>query len=142
MTMSGLHTRIQLEKIELSQPSVTRFAARVVLAWPSGKDFVGAAEGDDSPQGHLRCAAEATAQALELSTHRKMDLVVLANRAIKELDTVLAVVELSSRVPSLKERLVGSCLMKSYPCRGAALAVLSATNRLLPLIARGADRLS
>jgi hypothetical protein len=68
-----------------------------------------------------------------------MELAVVAVQAIKELDTVVAVIELSARVFHRKERLVGSCLMKSDPAHGAALAVLTATNRLLPLMGGGTD---
>jgi hypothetical protein len=41
------------------------------------------------------------------------------------------IVSLSSRVDERSERLVGSCLIGDDSARGAALAVLKATNRLL-----------
>jgi len=44
-------------------------------------------------------------------------------------------VQLSNPAKKLSERLVGSCLMKDQPPRGAALAVLTATNRMMQRLA-------
>ncbi len=115
----------------LQQLPNTQYLADVVLAWHAGDEFVGTAEGEDSPQGQLRSAAEATAQALEAATHGQVGLTVLSVNALETLGTILVVVSLSSHVDHRSERLVGSCLIKERPARGAALAVLNATNRFL-----------
>ena len=52
--------RVRLEGFEVEQLPDRRCAARVAVAWQRGSDFVGAAESADSPQGRLRCAADAT----------------------------------------------------------------------------------
>ncbi len=104
MTVIDLHKRISLEKFEVWQQPDARWAARVALAWrPGGKASVGTAEGDGSPQGQVRCAAEATARALELSVDGTMAITVLAVKVIDGSDTVLTVVSLTSRVDALAE---------------------------------------
>ena len=130
--MCELHKRISLEKFEVWQQPDARWAARVALAWrPGGKASVGTAEGDESSHGQVRCAAEATARALELSVDGTMAITVLAVKVIDGFDTVLTVVSLTSRVDALAERVAGACMINGELARAAVLAVLSATNRLL-----------
>ncbi len=129
--MSYREQRIRLEKFELEQLPEARCAGRVVLAWETAEEFVGSAEGPSSPQGELRCAAEATARALERAAQDRVTLEVHAVKAIETFDAIIVVVRLQSEVGDLAERLVGSCLIKQHPNRGAVLAVLNATNRLL-----------
>jgi hypothetical protein len=124
-------TRIRFEGFELQSQPDDRCAARVVLAWHPGDEFVGTAEGEDAPLTRLRLAAEATARALETASEGHIALKVLNVKAIETFDTVLVIVSLSSRVDERSERLVGSCLIGDDSARGAALAVLKATNRLL-----------
>ncbi len=125
------HERVRLEGFEMEQLPGLRCAARVVVAWRPGSDFVGTAEGADSPQDRLRCAAEATARALQRAAQDKVRLRVLAVKAIEgfELDTVLVVV--SFEALGLVEQLVGSCLIKEQSSRAACLAVLHAASRRL-----------
>ena len=131
--MSELHDRVRFEDLELKQLPEARCVGRVVLAWPDGEDLVGTAECVDTPPGRLRCAAEATARALELAVDDKVALEVLAVKAIETFDTVIVIVSLASRIEDRAQRVVGSCLIKEQPTRGAALAVLSATNRALTI---------
>ena len=123
--------RVRFEDFVLQQLPENRCSVRVVLSWHPGDEFVGIAEGEDSPQGQLRSGAEATARALEAAAHGRVGLTVLSVKAIETFNTVLVIVSLSSHVDHRAERLVGSCLIKERAARGAALAVLSATNRLL-----------
>jgi hypothetical protein len=126
--------RIRFEDFVLQHLPDNRCSSRVVLAWHPGDDFVGTAEAEDSPHGQMKSAAEATAHALEAAAHGGVGLTILSVSALHTLDTVeaaLVIVSLSSRVDQRSERLVGSCLIKEHPARGAVLAVLDATNRLL-----------
>ena len=129
--MDRTHSRLKLEDIDLDPTAEDKCDGKVVVSLPGGEMFTGAAEGPDSPQGQLRCAAEATANALEAATDGRVQLEVLAVRAVDGFDTVIVVVSIGSRVEERLERLVGSCLIKGQPTRGAVLAVLSATNRLV-----------
>ena len=128
--------RVTFEDLDVKQLPDGRCAGRAVLAWVPGDDFVGTAEGPDSPTGQLRCAAEATARALELAVYNKIKLEVLGVKGIEAFDAILVVVSLSSRLHDEGRRLVGSCLTEGNASRGAALAVLSATNRLMSVYLR------
>jgi hypothetical protein len=131
VSMDHYHRRLKLEEFELTQPAAGRCAARVVLGWGDGQSFAGTADEQDDSVGQLRCAAEAAALALEGAAGKRISLEVLAVKAIEGFDTIIVVVSLASQVDTLAERLVGSCLIKGQPSRGAVLAVLTATNRLL-----------
>jgi len=129
--------RIRLEEFEVEPLSDGRCVGRVTLAWDSGSDFVGTAEGLDSPHGRLRCAAEATAVGLERATNNEIGLQVLAVKAVEGYGTVLVVV--ACAVFGTEKRFVGSCLSQDQPSRGAVHAVLQATNRLLSGVWREAS---
>ena len=123
--------RIQFEDFTLDQQPGSRCAVKVVLGWKPGDDFTGESDGVDSPTGQLRCAANATARALERAFGEDVQLSVLGVKAIKAFDAVLVVVSLTSHARGQDRRLVGSCMVEDEIARGAALAVLNATNRLL-----------
>ncbi|MGH7520046.1 MAG: hypothetical protein ACREMI_02085 [Gemmatimonadales bacterium] len=55
---------------------------------------------------------------------------LLGVKAVRAFDATVVIVSLSARAEQAT-RLVGSCLTETDPPRGAALAVLNATNRLL-----------
>lgn len=131
MAESEHDSRIQFEDIELKQLPDSRCSSRVVLAWHAGEQFVGTAEGVTSEIGMLRCAAEATARALEAAVDNRIKLELLGITTIKAFDTVIVVVSLASRFSEHTQRIVGSSVIDGDPSRAAARAVLSATNRLL-----------
>ncbi len=84
-----------------------------------------------SQTGVLRCAAEATARALELAVGSTISLQLLGVGTIKAFDAILVVVSLQSRVSDHEQRVVGTAVIESQSSRAAVNAVLSATNRLL-----------
>ena len=127
--MSERYRRVRLEKLEIEELSDTECTSRVVLSWSPDDTYEGTASADNSPRGQLRCAAEATARALEAASDGKVWLEVLAVKAIEGFDTVLAIVSISSEI-DIGERLTGSCLIQGEAPRSAVLAVLSAINRL------------
>ena len=134
MTKRDPNERLRLKEFEITQLPDGRCMGRVVVAWHTGADIIGTAEGADSPQGQLRCAAEAAAHALEQATDDKVALQVLAVKAIEPFDTIIVVMSLE--IADVVKRLVGSCLVKEQMALGAVLAVLNATNRLLSTASR------
>jgi len=70
-------------------------------------------------------------QALERAVETKLTFELLGVKAVRAFDATVVIVSLSARGPEEATRLVGSCLTEKDPPRGAALAVLNATNRLL-----------
>ena len=106
-------------------------AAKVVLAWGDGRQFVGEAEGVTSQAGELRCCAVAAVHALEQAVAAKLAFELLGVKAVRAFDATVVIVSLSAREAQTASRLVGSYLSENDPPRGAALAVLNATNRIL-----------
>ena len=108
-----------------------RCRAKVVLERIGGDTYEGGADGMASPAGELRCAAEATARALQFVVGDALRFELLGVKAVKAFDSSVVIVSLSSRDDGPSTRLVGSCLVDDDLPKGAALAVLNATNRLL-----------
>ena len=127
----GSIRRIRFDAFSLDVTAGGACRARVQLSWPGGSTHEGEQEGVDSSTGRLRCAAEATALALRRAMDGKVDLELLGVKAIKSFDAIVVVVSLASQAEGESQRLVGSCILESNPERGAALAVLNATNRMV-----------
>jgi hypothetical protein len=104
--------------------------ARVTLAWPDGPRFEGEARGLTSQAGELRCAAQAALQALAQAV-RDPAFELVGVKAVRAFDATVVIVSLGLPGHSEGPRVVGSYLTEGDGPRGAALAVLNATNRLL-----------
>jgi hypothetical protein len=123
--------RLRLQTFEAHPEAGGRVAARVVLLQWDDKQIEGEAVCEDSPAGRLRCAADATARALERAVDGRITFDVLGVKTIHAFDCILAVVSLTGRLEDSTERLVGSCIVSSENPRGIVLATLNATNRLV-----------
>jgi hypothetical protein len=108
-----------------------RCQAEVTLELGPGERWTGRSDGVASDAGELRCAAEATLRAIEQSVTGKVSLDLLGVKAVRAFDTVVLIVSVVSRGDGESHRLVGSYLAEHDSARGAAVAVLNATNRLL-----------
>ncbi len=104
--------------------------ARVTLAWPDGPAFEGEARGLTSQAGELRCAAQAALQALAQAV-RDPAFELVGVKAVRAFDATVVIVSLGLPGDAEGPRVVGSYLTEGDAPRGAALAVLNATNRLL-----------
>jgi len=129
--MSTQGERLRFEDFAFDRLANGRCRAKVVLTWADGRQFVGEAEGVISQAGELRCCAEATVRALERIVQPKMGFELVGVKAVRAFDAVVVIVSLSARQESRSSRLVGAYLAEADPPRGAALAVLNATNRIL-----------
>ena len=123
--------RLRFQEFTFQRLPNGRCRAKVVLTWSDGREFVGESDGVTSQAGELRCSAVAAVQALARATDPKLDLEVLGVKAVRAFDATVVIVSLSVRAEERASRLVGSYLTETDPPRGAALAVLNATNRLL-----------
>jgi hypothetical protein len=101
------------------------------LSWSDGREFAGESEGVISPTGELRCAAEATVQALEKAVKPRLSFEILGVKAVRAFDANVIIVSLTAKADGSPSRLVGSYLTEGDAARGSALAVLNATNRIL-----------
>jgi hypothetical protein len=123
--------RLKLLDFEFARLPNGRCRSRVVLEWGAQERFEGTAEGLGSQAAELRCAAEATVSALQRAVQSRMHFELLGVKAVRAFDATVVIVSLSCRDGSPPARVVGSCLADTEVQRGAVLAVLNATNRVL-----------
>jgi len=123
--------RLRFQDFTFERLASGRCRARVVLSWADGRQFVGEAEGVISQAGELRCSAAAAVRALERVVHPKVGFELLGIKAVRAFDATVVIVSLSARTDTSVSRLVGSYLAATDSQKGAALAVLNATNRML-----------
>ena len=131
MTASAVRERLRFSEFEFRRLPSGGCQARVVLEWMPGQQFVGVAEGMASSTGALRCAAEAAVRAIEQSVSVPMTFELLGVKALRAFDSTVIIVSLSTHRDAESRRIVGSYLTEDGRERGAALAVLNATNRML-----------
>ena len=105
-------------------------SAEVTLDW-EGTQHVGRAKGQSGELGDYRIAAEAALRALQDFVKEAMHFDLLGVKHIRAFDSNLLIVSVGIREGGHTRRLVGCQLAETDPCRGAAMAVLHATNRVL-----------
>lgn len=125
------HERLRFVGFAFDRLANGRCRAQVTLEWEPSAQFVGAEEGLGSEAGELRCSASATLKAIEQAVGGAVRFELLGVKAVRAFDTNVLIVSLVSHHEGRPQRLVGSFLAEERPERGAAVAVLNATNRLL-----------
>jgi hypothetical protein len=124
------------ERLRFSEFSFTRTPAGVCVAeveleWAPGSRFRGRSEGQSSPLGDLRIAAEAAMRALESFSKGELSFELIGVKMVRAFDANLIIVSISMRGSPTPTRLLGCYLAEGDIARGAATAVLNATNRVL-----------
>ena len=122
--------RLRFQEFGFQRLPNGRCRAKVVLTWSDGRRFEGSADGVSSQTGELRCCAVAAVHALAQAVQPRLTFELLGVKTVRAFDATVVIVSLAARAEETT-RLVGSCLTETDPPRGAALAVLNATNRLL-----------
>ena len=122
--------RLRFSDFSFSRAQSGQCSAEVTLQWDSSL-HVGRATGQSSPLGDFRVAAEAALRALEDFAKDEMQFELLGVRHVRAFDANLLIVSVSVREDSQLTRLVGCYLAETDTRRGAAMAVLNATNRVL-----------
>lgn len=129
--------RLRLSDFRFSRTPAGFCRVEVELENPASRRLVGRATGASSPTGELRVAAEASLRALEsaLGTGQRFDLVGV--KALRAFDATIVVVAVTPRTgEGAGQQLLGCYLAAEDVNRGAAIAVLNATNRVLGIVAR------
>ena len=124
--------RLSFEEFQLSRFPNGRCRATVRMGWTRDRSYSGESEGNQTLEGEVRAAAQAALAAADAATNGKIDLDLRGVKAMKVFDAwvVVVMVRAWSENGSLK-------LLGAYPCpdedtpRGAVMAVLDATNRVL-----------
>jgi hypothetical protein len=102
----------------------------VVLSWPTAGTFVGEATGLSSQAGEMRCAAQACLNAIARAMPDS-GFELVGVKSVRAFDATVVIASLATQGRLDGPRVVGSSLVQDDTPRGAALAVLNATNRLL-----------
>lgn len=126
---------LRRERLRFAQFSFTRTPSgqcnsEVSLEW-DGEVFTGKALGQSSPLGDFRVAAEAALNALMTFSKGALHFELLGIKQMRAFDENLIIVSISMRHEGKLTRLVGCYLVDADTRRGAAIAVLNATNRVL-----------
>jgi len=124
--------RLRFDDFRLDRFPNGRCTARVGLHWTRGRSFTGEAEGTQTKQGELQAAAKAALHAAQESVQGHVALELRGVKAVRAFDAWVVVVSVSARVDNLDIRLLGAFPSPGTDVsRGAVLAVLDATNRVL-----------
>src|SRR5712672_2008931 len=126
-----LRERLRFVDFEMRRLQNGRCRARVVLEWRPEEQFIGTAEELGSQAGELRCAAQAAVGAIERAVGGGAKFELLGVKSVRAFDATVVIVSLTSKQEERASRLVGSYITDDFSSRGAALAVMNATNRLL-----------
>ena len=126
-----LSERLRFAEFVLDRLPNGRCRARVGLTWKDSEQFSGENEGLGSQAGELRCSAQACVDALAQAVQGDMAFELLGVKAVRAFDATVIIVSLAVQGEGRGHRVVGSYLTETDAPRGAALAVLNATNRIL-----------
>jgi hypothetical protein len=127
---TGAQERVRFSGFHFARTKSGQCTAEVTLTF-RGVDHVGRAIGPSSPLGELRASAEACMRALEDFAPDAAGLELLGVKQVRAFDSNLAVVSIGMRSEGSMIRLVGCYLASDDVNRGAAIAVLNATNRVV-----------
>lgn len=122
--------RLRFANFSFTRTPAGQCNAEVSLEW-DGEMFVGRALGQSSPLGDFRVAAEAALHALMTFAKGSIHFELLGIKQLRAFDENVIIVSISMRESGKLTRLVGCYLADADTRRGAAVAVLNATNRVL-----------
>jgi hypothetical protein len=125
-----LEQRVRFSDFQFSRTQAGQCSAEVTLSF-RGVNHVGRSTGPSSQLGELRVAAEACMRALEAFAPGAAGLELLGVKQVRAFDSNLTVVSVGLRESGNMLRLVGCYLATEDMNRGAAIAVLNATNRVM-----------
>ena len=123
--------RLRFSEFVFDRTPAGRVTCQVTLEAAPGERVSGNATGQASPAGDTRLGAEATIRALETFTDRAITFELIGVKVVRAFDTNVVIASLMQHGDEGPERLLGCYLADSDLVRGAALAVLNATNRVL-----------
>jgi hypothetical protein len=130
--LEPLPERLRFAEFTLDRLPNGRCRARVGLTWRDSEQFTGEGEGLASQAGELRCSAQACVIALgQAVKDGGLSFELLGVKAVRAFDATVVIVSLAVHGDGSGTRVVGSYLTEADTPRGAALAVLNATNRIL-----------
>ena len=131
LQVKAKHERLRFSEFKFDRTTDGRCNALVELEWWDGLKVRGMASGQSSATVDLRVAAEAALRALELFSDNVLSFELAGIKAIRAFDATVIIVSIANRRTDGPPRLLGSALVETDPVRGAVIATLGATNRML-----------
>ena len=123
--------RLRFTNFRFDRTPSGRCTVEVELDWVDGIRVIGKAEGQSSPLGDLRIAAEAALHALERFTDHAVQFELIGIKALRAFDANIVIVSVGVKRGDGPRRLLGCYLAEEDAVRGSVVAVLNATNRVL-----------
>lgn len=126
--------RLRFVRFAFERSPTAHCCAEVELEYQPGDSVVGRAEGVATSLGDIRLAAEATLRAIEIFARGTLRFDLLGVKQMRAFDANVVIVSVLCIDPSGREqerRLLGCHLADADPLKGAVVAALQATNRLL-----------
>ena len=123
--------RVQLVALRAHRAPSGQCRAEVELQRSDGTRVVGSCEGRAIALGDLRIVAEATLDALHRAASTGHRFELLGVKTVRAFDAIVVLAQLAVVAGRGPARLVGAAIGDEDQPRGAVLAVLNATNRLL-----------
>jgi hypothetical protein len=122
--------RLRFIESRLEKLPDDRWRAHVVVGGAEERQYVGNAERSPERDGDVWCVAEATAAAFREAVNVPAAALSVRDVVAFDIDGSPAIaVSLTAELQGRKRKLFGLCQTDEDRARGAALAVLSATNR-------------
>lgn len=123
--------RLRFSGFSYERSPAGRVTCQVTLEFAPGENVVGKVEGQASPAGDSRLGAEAAIRALEIFTKGGLTFELVGVKVVRAFDANVVITSLIQHGDEGPDRLLGCYLADGDMVRGAALAVLNATNRVL-----------
>jgi hypothetical protein len=123
--------RLRFSNFRFARTQSGHCTAEVELEWLEGVRVSGKAEGQSSPMGDLRIAADAALRALEAFSDQALAFELVGVKLLRAFDANIVIVSVSVKRGDGPRRLLGCYLAEHDAVRGAVVAVLNATNRVL-----------
>lgn len=123
--------RLRFTDFTFERTPAGRVTCQVTLEFAHGELVLGQVAGQASPAGDTRLGAEAAIRALENFTNRAITFELVGVKVVRAFDANVVITSLIQHGDAGPERLLGCYLADGDMVRGAALAVLNATNRVL-----------
>jgi hypothetical protein len=127
--------RLRFTRFSFERSPTARCCAEVELEYQPGDSVVGRAEGIATPLGDVRLAAEATLRAIERFSKHRLRFDLLGVKQMRAFDANVVIVSVvclgGGEGQEPERRLLGCHLADEDPLRGAVIATLQATNRML-----------
>lgn len=132
-------SRLRFETLERDSSPDGRCRITVSLEWSGGLVFRGSAEGTTTLEGETRTAALATVRAAIEATEERLSLTLMGVKAIRAFDAWVVIVSVRAETDEKEYNLIGAyACPEAQTTRGAVLAALDASNRILERYMLGA----